>query len=102
MKIRRGILTLLLNAFVFIAMHDYIIAHIDPDTQVELYMQEIDNTPLCDSSNLHEHVHSSMMTILELLQDSSYIYDNRLALYFEELNPYIFFNYDRLDRPPIA
>jgi hypothetical protein len=102
MKIRRRVLGLLLTAFMFIVVHDFVIMDIDPDTQVELYMHKIDSSTLCESSNLHEHVHISMESIFNSNELNRYRFDAKSSLYFEEINPYIFFNYDRLDRPPIV
>ena len=58
------VLTLLLSAFVFIVVHDYVISHVDNDTQTELVYLEsghIDTEMLCDISKLHHHLHESFI-----------------------------------------
>ena len=102
MKARKTVLGILISTFLFVAIHDFIIGYIDPDTQVELYMHKIEQVPLCESSSLHEHVHNTMMTTVEYIESTLDHHTKKIYLTFEEINQYIFFNYNRLDRPPIV
>lgn len=61
---KKFVLTFLLSAFVFVSVHDYIVVHIDHDTQSELYLYESGQiTEVCDTTEKHQALHDSLMAI---------------------------------------
>ncbi len=61
---KKFLLTLLLSAFVFVSVHDYIIVAIDQDTQSELYLYESGQIEaVCDVTKTHEALHEALMAI---------------------------------------
>ncbi len=63
MKAKKHILKVLLSAFLFIVVHDFVLGYIDTDTQTNLYMQKIEEVALCcDTSLLHELIHQALMS----------------------------------------
>jgi hypothetical protein len=102
MKIRKQILTLLLSAFVFIVMHDFIIVKIDSDTQTELYMHKIENVTLCETSVLHELIHMSLIYVDQLSSSVNYMIDVKTLAFFEIDKTFSSHLRYRLYRPPIA
>ncbi len=63
MRMRKNILKVLLIAFVFVAMHDFIMVYVDSDTQVELCLKKVEKIDLCNTSVIHELVHQSLVNI---------------------------------------
>ncbi len=62
---KRYILAILLNAFVFITVHDFVLNSIDSDTQQELVLLEnnkLTATSICDTSKVHHHLHESLIS----------------------------------------
>ena len=51
------ILSVLLFAFTFFVVHDYVMVDVDADTQYELCYAESDNTVLDLPSQIHDHIH---------------------------------------------
>ncbi len=101
MKTRKYILKILLSAFVFIALHDFVIGYLDADTQVEIYVNKIEKIHLCKASVLHEHIHQSIMDIPDL-NSAELSIDNRVWVFYTGNS---FFASDfrlRLYRPPLA
>ncbi len=69
---RKFILSLLLSAFVFISLHDYIIETIDQDTQRELYLYESGQvSDVCDVTQAHQTLHDSTMAINTITYNAS-------------------------------
>ncbi len=61
---KKFLLTLLLSAFVFVSVHDYIIVAIDQDTQSELYLYESGQiAAICDVTETHEALHEALMAV---------------------------------------
>ncbi len=59
---KKFVLTLLLSAFVFISVHDYIIESIDQDTQSELYLYDLGAVEaVCDITKTHEVLHDILL-----------------------------------------
>jgi hypothetical protein len=54
---RQLLLPVLLFAFGFFVVHDYVIADVDADTQFELCCVQGDNGSLDLPSQIHEHIH---------------------------------------------
>ncbi|MGB5965739.1 MAG: hypothetical protein WBF77_13085 [Sulfurimonadaceae bacterium] len=54
---RVKILSVLLFAFTFFVIHDYVMADVDADTQYELYYAQCDKTVLDLPSQIHDHIH---------------------------------------------
>ena len=102
MKARKQILTLLLSAFVFIVMHDFIIVKIDPDTQAELYMHKVENIVLCETSVLHELIHQALMNVSQSSSSNIYMTYNKTWSYFDIDNTFSSLLKHRLYRPPIV
>lgn len=102
MKIKKWILKLLLSAFVFIVVHDFVMNQIDADTQTEIALYKMDKIPLCDASSLHELLHASMMVTPCRCDVKSYHDSYKTHLYKEPKSP-IFSTYiNSLFRPPIV
>ncbi len=99
---KKFILSLLLSAFVFVSVHDYIIESIDHDTQSELYLYESGQIDaVCDVTKTHEILHESLIaadiifTSLCLSCVSKNAIDTYIQL-FPTTSPQSIFN------PPIA
>ncbi len=61
---KKFVLTLLLSAFVFLSVHDYIIVTIDQDTQSELYLYESGQIATVDkATQAHEALHDALTAI---------------------------------------
>ena len=63
---RKSILVLLLCAFTFIVVHDFVIMTMDHDTQTELVLYEsgqLHSEAMCDVSKLHNHLHESLIVL---------------------------------------
>ena len=61
---KKLILTLLLSAFVFVSVHDYIIVAVDHDTQSELYLHESGQiSEVCQATEMHQMLHASLIAI---------------------------------------
>ncbi|GEM_PF-7046871 len=61
---RNYILALLLSAFVFITVHDFIIDAKDYDTQTELILEangQLDFEQMCKVSQLHDSLHEMLL-----------------------------------------
>ncbi len=101
MKAKKQILGLLLSAFIFMAMHDFIIGYIDPDTQTELYMHQVKNQLLCEASVLHELIHQVLMTIEQISSPDIYFTYNKTWSYSDIDNTFSSLLKHRLYRPPI-
>ena len=56
-KIRTSLLSVLLFAFSFFVIHDYVITEIDADTQYELCYVDVDKTVIDLPSQIHDHIH---------------------------------------------
>jgi hypothetical protein len=102
MKLKRRILGLLLSAFIFIIIHDFVIGWIDSDTQAELTTYEIQQISLCESSIVHENIHNSLMTTVDVIYAYNTLSYIKLSTYHNEVNLYSFFTQNRLYRPPIS
>ncbi len=103
MKARKLILRFLLGAFVFMAMHDFIVDYIDSDTQTELYMKNIDNnTILCETSQLHELIHQTLLEFIYSSNLSINPLSKHISLYQDRNDIYSFLLGHKLYRPPIA
>ncbi|HIP59558.1 MAG TPA: hypothetical protein EYH01_03920 [Campylobacterales bacterium] len=102
MKARKQILGLLLSAFVFIVMHDFIMVHIDPETQTELYMHKIENVALCETSTLHELIHQALMSTVQLFYSDTSIVSSKTWVSYEIDNTFSSRLKHKLYRPPIA
>jgi len=59
-KIRLSVLSVLLFAFSFFVVHDYVMVDVDADTQYELCYMQYDNAVLDLPSQIHDHIHISM------------------------------------------
>ena len=102
MKLKRWILTLLLSAFIFVVMHDFVMNKIDPSTQTELTFSKIEQVPLCDVSSLHELLHASMMVTPCKYEEKSY-HDSLKMSHYTEPKTLIFSTHlHSLFRPPIV
>ena len=62
MKAKKQILRVLLSAFLFIVVHDFVLGYINPDTQASISKNKIENITLCDASVLHELIHQALMS----------------------------------------
>lgn len=102
MKIKRWILTLLLSAFVFIVVHDFVMNQVDPDTQTELVLYSAEQTPLCDTSSLHELLHASMMVTPCRYEDKGYHDSLKMSHYTEPKTLIFSIHLHSLFRPPIV
>ena len=63
---KKFVLKILISAFVFIVVHDYVIAYFDSDTQSELILakkSEISDIYMCDLSKTHQYLHESLICI---------------------------------------
>ncbi len=59
------IMAILLGAFVFITLHDFILKSIDYDTQQEIVLLDnnrISIDAICDTSKIHYHLHESLLS----------------------------------------
>lgn len=56
--LRHVLLSVLLSAFGFFVVHDYVIADVDTDTQYELCKIDSENRVLDLPSQIHEHIHT--------------------------------------------
>lgn len=54
---RVKILSVLLFAFTFFVIHDYVIVDVDADTQYELCYAQCDKSVLDLPSQIHDHIH---------------------------------------------
>ncbi len=102
---KKFILTLLLSAFVFIVVHDYIIGQIDNDTQTELVFLEsghIDTDMMCDVSKLHHHLHECFIgaEYADIISFNDTICKTFVQNYTPTFNPFNLLH--TLYRPPIA
>jgi hypothetical protein len=59
-RIRSSVLSVLLFAFSFFIIHDYVMVDVDADTQYELCYIQYDNAVLDLPSQIHDHIHISM------------------------------------------
>ena len=99
---KKFVLSLLLSAFVFVSVHDYIIVAIDQDTQSELYLYasgQIDD--VCDVTKTHEALHEALLAVdivLTPLLISSRVTNiiDEPSNFFPTISPQNIFN------PPIA
>jgi len=61
---RKFVLALLLQAFIFVIVHDYVIESIDSETQSELYLYASGQlSQPCDVSKMHQVLHDSMTAV---------------------------------------
>jgi len=102
MKIKKWILKLLLSAFVFIVVHDFVMNQVDPETQVELTLYKMEHIPLCDASSLHELLHASMIAIPCRCDAKGYHDSYKTHLYTEPKKPIFSTHLNSLFRPPIV
>ncbi len=99
------ILGVLVAAFLFVTVHDFVILHFDGDTQTELILKEdgkLDTEQMCKSSQVHHALHDMLVAadvvvlrfcmVAEAPSNENFIYHT-----FHE---YTFFQ--SLYRPPIA
>ncbi len=99
------ILGILLSAFVFITVHDFVITYFDNDTQSELIMKaqgDIDAEQMCDISLVHESLHEMVLAtdlVVECGVETMLIPENISSSY---TLPYIGEVFQSLYRPPIA
>jgi len=66
-KIRIPLLSVLLFAFAFFVVHDYVIVHVDNDTQYELCYAQGDTAVMDLPSQIHHDIH-----ILSALPDAEF------------------------------
>ncbi len=101
MKTRKNILKVLLIAFVFVALHDFIMVYIDSDTQVELCLKKVKKIDLCNTSVIHELVHQSLVNID---QAPHILYDVHTKLWISyDINDILSsLQQHKLYRPPIV
>jgi len=59
-KARLSLLSVLLFAFSFFVVHDYVMVDVDADTQYELCYMQYDSAVLDLPSQIHDHIHISM------------------------------------------
>ncbi|NPA82341.1 MAG: hypothetical protein GXO31_07000 [Epsilonproteobacteria bacterium] len=67
------ILAILLAAFTFIIVHDFVITVEDTDTQTELILKDsgqIDSTQMCNVTQVHDFLHE-MIVAPDILSDFS-------------------------------
>lgn len=102
MKVRKQILRLLLSAFIFVTVHDFVIGYVDADTQVDLYMHQAQQAPLCSASVIHELIHMSLISIESSCDISSYLISEKTWVQTRKDNVFSSLFQHRLDRPPIA
>lgn len=102
MKFKKQILSILISTFVFMAMHDFIIGHIDTDTQAELYIHNMQNTPMCESSVLHEMIHMTLIGINQIRPFFDYSLSNTSLINDDILDRFISGLPCKLYRPPIV
>lgn len=63
---KKFILHFLLQLFIFITVHDYVINEIDRDTQNELLMLDLGLlTQVCDITKDHQLLHDHMLTFFQ-------------------------------------
>ena len=61
---KKFVFALLMQAFIFVVVHDYVIESIDSETQSELYLYASGQLlEPCDVSKIHQVLHDSMMAI---------------------------------------
>jgi len=58
--LHRLLLSVLLSAFSFFVVHDYVIADVDTDTQYELVVAEHSVAAVDLPTQIHEHIHCLM------------------------------------------
>ncbi|DAB30416.1 MAG TPA: hypothetical protein CFH84_04245 [Sulfurimonas sp. UBA12504] len=58
-KYKKLILSVLLFAFAFFTVHDYVLESIDTDTQYELYYLQNDKASLDMASKVHDTLHTA-------------------------------------------
>ncbi|WP_345976978.1 hypothetical protein [Sulfurimonas sp. HSL3-7] len=56
-SVRLTMLSVLLFAFSFFIIHDYVMVDVDADTQYELCYAQSDNSALDLPSQIHDHIH---------------------------------------------
>lgn len=56
-RARTLVLSVLLSAFTFFVIHDYVMVDVDADTQYELYYAQGDEMTLDLPSQIHAHIH---------------------------------------------
>lgn len=56
-RARTLVLSVLLSAFTFFVIHDYVMVDVDADTQYELYYAQGDEIILDLPSQIHAHIH---------------------------------------------
>ncbi|UFS62581.1 hypothetical protein LOH54_00260 [Sulfurimonas sp. HSL-3221] len=64
--LRQLLLSVLLSAFSFFVVHDYVMTDVDTDTQYELCLAQSSTGALDLPTKIHEHIHS-LMSIPEAL-----------------------------------
>ena len=99
-KFKKFVLSVLLFAFTFFVVHDYVINFVDTDTQCELYQFQNDKASLDLPSKIHSHIH----LVLDVPQSSTLNLlckiSNEKPLHVEyELTSYI--NFVKF-RPPLV
>ena len=62
-SMKSSILSVLLFAFAFFIVHDYIIVDVDADTQYEFLYVQYDKSTLDVPSQIHEHIHILLATV---------------------------------------
>ncbi len=102
---KRYILAVLLNAFVFITVHDFVLNSIDSDTQQELLLlenNELSQNGICDTSKLHHHLHESLISCQ--MQNEDIMNDTVCKTYVNSYKSRIIPDFTPLSlyRPPIA
>ena len=83
-------------------MHDFVINHIDPDTQTELVLYKAEQVPLCDASSLHEFLHTLMMITPSRYDAQSYHDSLKTPLCIEPKTLIFSTHLHSLFRPPIV
>ena len=99
-SMRSSILSVLLFAFAFFIVHDYIIVDVDADTQYEFLYVQHDKTALDIPSQIHEHIHillamaepQSTPLVHPLISIQTYDLQNRLSSYISPVP----------NRPPLS
>jgi len=99
-SVKSSILSVLLFAFTFFILHDYVIVSVDADTQYELCYIQNNKSALDIPSQIHEHIHILLATpqpkplelIYPLISIQTYDMQNRLISYISPVP----------NRPPLS
>ncbi len=99
-KIKPAVLSVLLFAFTFFVVHDYVMVALDADTQYELCYAQADDIIMDLTSQIHDDIH--------ILSASLELQEQKIEIYLTSTKPYTYlrsFNSHTryvLLRPPLS